>query len=58
MPNDQALYWLSSVVLLGLAMLFGQFAAASIAAMAFILLAYKNSPTLWKSSPQGAPAGI
>jgi hypothetical protein len=58
MPNDQAVYWLSVVVLLGLALMLGQFAAASIAAMACILLAYKNSPTLWKASPDTATAGI
>ena len=58
MPNDQALYWLSVVVLLGLAMMLGQFAAAAIAAMACILLAYKNSPTLWKASRDTATAGI
>jgi len=58
MPNDQGLYWLSVIVLLGLAMMLGQFAAASVAAMACILLAYKNSPTLWKPTGATATAGI
>ena len=53
MPNDQAVFWLSIVVLLALGMLLGQFAAVSIAAMASILLAYKNSPTLWKPVGNG-----
>jgi hypothetical protein len=49
MPNDQALYWIGVTVLLALTLMLGQFAAASIAAMSCILLAYKNSPTLWKT---------
>jgi hypothetical protein len=57
MPNDQAVYWLSVTVLLCLAIMLGQFAGASIVAMACILLAYKNSPTLWKVSGKTAEAG-
>jgi hypothetical protein len=58
MPNDQAVYWLSVVVLLGLALMLGQFAAASVAAMACILLVYKNSPTLWKANQDAATASV
>jgi len=56
MPNDQALYWLGVMVLLSLAILLGQSGAAAIAAVACILLAYKNSPTLWKSSKSSVAA--
>ena len=52
MPNDQALYWLGVMVLLGFTMLLGQAAAAAIAGVTSILLAYRNSPTLWKSAPE------
>ena len=53
MPDGDPIFWMCFVVLLGAGLLLGQFAAVAIAAMSGILLAYKNSPTLWKPTGNG-----
>jgi len=58
MPNEQTVYWVGVIVLLSLAILLGQSAAAAIAAVACILLVYKNSRPLWKPNPGSAATNI
>jgi len=57
MPNDQALFWLCVVVLLGVALLLRQYPSVAITSTASILLLYKNSPTLLKRKAQAPQTG-
>jgi hypothetical protein len=45
MAQDRAVFWMSVVVLLGAGVLVGQVEAVMIAAMAGVILAYRNDRT-------------
>ena len=59
MAQDRAVFWMSVIVLLGAGVLVGQVEAVMIAAMAGVILAYRNdrtSPPMARSPRPGQPS--